>query len=451
MLFCDILTIMAVIHNPDSLRGMDDEYTMSDFLKQTIESYKTDPESVYNTWFIESEARMKAFRSIRRGVKDIVQSIENGTFGNDFKGSPLEFVLSCITEQKQVFQGAAHPFFWKPKLRIPDIYESETNKRRFGQFLLNCLSAASADKLISEIIRLDSYRIKGLGPACANILYFLHPTLMPPFNTAIVKGFNVLFNSNKKLGSWQQYLEMREMILKTNEDYRFLLSKDLGAISGLLFDIGVGKQLYQGNNSDVIQFEREKLEKTLAKRHKEVQEELCEQNEHLKMQFLLAETGRELGYDVFAAVNDKHRILDGKTLASLAVKELPALDIPSDVMKTISLIDLIWLNRTTHQIECAFEIEKSTSIYSGILRLADLAVSLEDRQYHFFLVAPDEREKEIIAQLCRPSLQQLSHVSFRYLLFSDLYENCKGICRFGEDYRILFKLAKDQNGRTTTY
>jgi hypothetical protein len=393
---------------------------------------------------------MKAFRSIRRGVKDVVESIENGTFGNDFKGSPLEFVLSCITEQKQVFHGAAHPFFWKPKLRIPDIYENETNQRRFGQFLSNCLSANSADKLVGEIIRLDSYKIKGLGPACANILYFLHPTLMPPFNTAMVTGFNVLFSSDKKLGSWPQYLEMREMILKTNQVYRSLLSNDLGALSGLLFDIGVGKQLICGNEAETIRFEQEKLEKALAKRHKEVQEELQEQNEHLRMQFLLAETGRELGYDVFAAVNDKHRILDGSALDSLTIERIPGLDIPPDVMKTISLIDMIWLNRVTHQIECAFEIEKSTSIYSGILRLADLAASLEDRQYHFFLVAPDEREKEILAQLCRPSLQQLGHVSFRYLLFSDLYENCKGICRFGENYKILFKLAKGRDGMIHT-
>lgn len=33
---------------------------------------------------------MKAFRAIRRGVRDTVDSIAAGTFGNDFKGSPLE-------------------------------------------------------------------------------------------------------------------------------------------------------------------------------------------------------------------------------------------------------------------------------------------------------------------------------------------------------------------------
>lgn len=39
-----------------------------------IERYKADPESVYNTWFIGGEARLKAFRAIRRGVRDTVEA-----------------------------------------------------------------------------------------------------------------------------------------------------------------------------------------------------------------------------------------------------------------------------------------------------------------------------------------------------------------------------------------
>jgi len=39
-------------------------------LTELIDRYKSDPESVYNTWFVSSEERMKAFRSIRRGVKE---------------------------------------------------------------------------------------------------------------------------------------------------------------------------------------------------------------------------------------------------------------------------------------------------------------------------------------------------------------------------------------------
>lgn len=410
-----------------------------------VNIYKKDSESVYNTWFIYNETRMKAFRSIRRGVIDVINSIKDNSFGNDFKGSPLEFVLNCITEQKQVFEGAAHPFYWKPKLRIPDIYENEENKRIFGQFLESCLSANNADKIIKEIIKLDNYKIKGLGPAVANILYFLHPTLMPPFNTAIVSGYNAIFCDNKKLGSWNNYLQMREIIINTNEKLNPLLSKDLGAITGLLFDAGIGKIALNENWESALKFEKDKLEKALKKRHIEVQNEIKEESEHLKIQVLLTDIGRNLGYDVFVAINDRTKSLDGKSLEFNTLPELPPLALSKEVLKTVSLIDVIWLNKNTHEIECAFEIEKSTSIYSGILRLVDLASSLGLKQYNFFLVAPDSREKEIIAQLKRPSFKNLECVNLRYILFSNLYINCNSLCTFGDDYKILFKIANEAN------
>lgn len=420
---------------------------MATNLKKLAQCYKADPESVYNTWFIDNDTRMKAFRSIRRGVIEVIGAIKGGTFPNDFKGSPLEFVLSCITEQKQVFEGAAHPFYWKPKLRIPDIYENEDNKRAFGSFLESCLSAGSADRLVKEILTLDACRIKGLGPAVANILYFLHPTLMPPFNTAMLNGFNAVFDEKKKLGSWTSYLEMRECVIRANEGLQLGLSKDLGAISGLLFDVGVGKIALDQNWEKALQFEKKKHEKALKKRHQEVQEEIREENEHLRMQFLLTDIGHDLGYDVFVATNDRNKSLNGRSLQFLTLPELPPLDFPPEVARTVSLIDVIWISRETKRIECAFEIEKSTSIYSGMLRLMDLASSLGGRQYDFFLVAPDKREKEVLAQLKRPSFQTSTCIGLRYLLFSELEQHCHGLCKFGDDYRILFKLAKD--GRAT--
>jgi type II restriction enzyme len=412
-------------------------------LNELAKRYKSDTESVYNTWFIDNDTRMKAFRSIRRGVMAIVAAIKNGTFGNDFKGSPLELVLASITEQKQVFVGAAHPFYWKPKLRIPDIYENENNKRAFGSFLESCLSVGTADKLVKEILTLDACRIKGLGPAVANILYFLHPTLMPPFNTAMLNGFNTVFDEKKKLGSWTSYLEMRECVIKANEGLQPGLSKDLGAISGLLFDVGVGKITLDQNWEKDLQFEKDKRDKALKKRHQEIQEEIREENEHLRMQFLLTDIGHDLGYDVFVATNDRNKSLNGRSLQFMTLPELPPLDFPLEVAKTVSLIDVIWVSRDSKKIECAFEIEKSTSIYSGMLRLMDLASSLGDRQYDFFLVAPDKREKEVLAQLKRPSLQTSTCIGLRYILFSELEEHCHGLCKFGDDYRILFKLAKD--------
>lgn len=44
--------------------------------KKLVNQYKNDSESVYNTWFIDNDTRLKAFRSIRRGVTDVNNSIK---------------------------------------------------------------------------------------------------------------------------------------------------------------------------------------------------------------------------------------------------------------------------------------------------------------------------------------------------------------------------------------
>lgn len=419
-------------------------------LGEVVGRYRRDPESVYNTWFVRSPERLKAFRSIRRGVIEVVRAIREGTFGNDFKGSPLEAVLQGITEQKQVFEGAAHPFYWKPKLRIPDIYEDEENKRAFGHLLERALGTNGEDRLVSEVLELDRRRIKGLGPAVASILYFLHPTIFPPFNTAIVRGFNALFADSKKLGSWPDYLQMREVIKTSNAGLQPPLSTDLGAFAGLLFDIGVGKVLIESNLADGLARERQEVEKLVRKRHKEVEADRAEENEHLKIQHLLTKVGRSLGYDVHVATNDRNRSHEGQSLASLAVERLPDLGLPDETAQTIALIDVLWLGRDSGRVVCAFEVEKSTSIYSGILRLVDLAKSVGDPSLHFYLVAPDAREKEIQAQLRRPAFGDLGEMELRYILFRELCEHCDGLCKFGDDHTVMRKVARGKDGAATT-
>ncbi|HEY4691623.1 MAG TPA: hypothetical protein VIK33_20105 [Anaerolineae bacterium] len=414
-------------------------------LVELVERYKSDPESVYNTWFVGGEERMKAFRAIRRGVRDTVDSIATGTFGNDFKGSPLEVVLTAITEQKQVFEGAAHPFFWKPKLRIPDIYENEANKRKFGAFLEACLAATREEQVLTEMSRLAAAQIKGLGPAVANIIYFLHPTIAPPFNTAMVNGFNALFGDKKKLGSWESYLQMREVIVRTNADVRAQLSKDLGAFAGLLFEIGSGRLLVGGNADAILRMEKAKAEKVARTRHVQVLAEHEEESEHTQIQYLLIKIGRALKYDVYVARNDRHRAYDGQAFAMLTVPELPPMGWPPEVMETVSLIDVIWLKPGIGEIVSAFEIEKSTSIYSGILRLEDLARSMPGCTCNFYLVAPDRREKEVMAQLARPAFRDdLADISLAFIPFDDLCEHCDALCKFGEDHTILKKIARSQ-------
>lgn len=235
----------------DSLNGkepsLDDPASMTllpathhDLVSELVRRWRDDPGATYRSWFLWDE-RLKNFRSIRRGLQQVVAEIESGRFGVAYRGSSLETVVHSIAEQRQIFKGADHAWLWKPKLRIPDIYESPDNQRAFGRLLDNCSCCDTAEEIISHIRSIDALKIKGLGPAAANLLYFLHPTLVPPFNTAIVKGYNAVTGAKVKLGSWDHFLAMRAGILDLNDRYRELLSNDLGAIGGLLFDIGSGR------------------------------------------------------------------------------------------------------------------------------------------------------------------------------------------------------------------
>jgi type II restriction enzyme len=415
---------------------------LPNLLPALIDRYKTDPESVYNTWFIGGEERMKAFGAIRRGVRDTVEAIAAGTFGNDFRGSPLETVLMAITEQKQVFEGAAHPFYWKPKLRIPDIYENEPNKQKFGFFLHACANATREEQILDEISRLAAGNIKGLGPAVASIVYFLHPTLIPPFNTAIINGFNALFGTRLKLGSWPSYLSMREAIMQANLAYRNALSKDLGAFAGLLFEIGNGRLITPDNADTALQTLQANADKLAQRRHQQVIEQQREESEHTQVQHMLIRIGRALNYKVYVARNDRHRSCHGEAFALLTTEKLPNFGATAEVASTVGLIDVIWLNADTTQIVCAFEIEKSTSIYSGILRMKDLARSLPHQNCHFYLVAPAKRKQEVMAQMSRPALRDTdTGFPLGYIPFELLKEHCDALCRFGDDLSILKKIA----------
>ncbi|MBI5194071.1 MAG: hypothetical protein HZA08_11620 [Nitrospirae bacterium] len=419
---------------------------MNQNLQTIINDYTADKETVYNTWFVNNEERLKAFRSIRRGVQQVIKDIKEKKFGNDFKGSSLEFVLTCITEQKQIFIGASHPFYWKPKLRIPDIYENENNKTAFGQFLENCLNATKEEQIIKEIILLDQLKIKGLGPAVASILYFLHPTIIPPFNTSIVNGFNYLFKDNIKLGSWQEYLKMREVIIQTNNSFKMDLSNDLGAFTGFLFDIGV-KKVIIGDEQFLSEQERDKIEEQFKKRHKEVTDEKEQENMHAEMQYHLLKIGYSLGYDVISASNDRSKCHNGNSFSFISLPQFPEMNIDKDTFNTINLIDVVWFEKGTNMITSAFEVEKSTSIYSGILRLTDLYYSFTQNPSALFLIIPDNREKELIIQLGRPAIRN-SNIQIHYILFSELRQHCDAICKFGESKDTLKKIAKVVNCNT---
>ena len=417
-----------------------------DPIRLLIARWRDDPDGTYQTWFLWEE-RLKNFRSIRRGLAAVVKDIGDGTFGNMYKGSSLEIVVGSIAEQRQIFKGADHAFLWKPKLRIPDIYESPVNQRHFGRFLDTCCCCSGEQDIVSAIRMLDEQRIKGLGPAAANLLYFLHPTHVPPFNTAIVKGYNALTGANVKLGRWDEYLAMREGILRLNRQYRDLLSNDLGAVGALLFDVGSGRYPAPPREGDAA--ERTRWEADLAAvREKSAKERKAAEaaregdRTHTEVQRWLRDLGGALGFDVYVAANDRGRPVDGGRLGDGCRDELPG-GIAAAGADSVRLIDVIWLHRDADRVAAAFEVEHTTSIYSGIVRLLDLALGAADGAVHgLFLVAPDSREADVRAQLQRPAFRGVERLQVRFLPYSELERHREAMARFGAGLKAIEAIAR---------
>lgn len=199
-------------------------------IRSLVQRWRADPGGTYHTWFLWDE-RLKNFRAIRRGIQQVVAEIEANRFGNVYNGSSLQTVVGSIAEQRQIFKGADHAFLWKPKLRIPDIYEHAATNARSAASSTRVTAATTKPACSQRFRRSTSIRSRDSGPpqqACST--FFI--TIIPPFNTAIVKGYNALCGTRVKLGRWDEYCAMRAGVLRLNLEHRDLLSNDLGAHRG---------------------------------------------------------------------------------------------------------------------------------------------------------------------------------------------------------------------------
>ena len=78
-------------------------------MSRLFEQWRSDPSATYRSWFLWDE-RLKNFRSIRRGISQVVAEIDSGTFGVAYRGSSLETVVHSIAEQRQIFRMPGYRF-----------------------------------------------------------------------------------------------------------------------------------------------------------------------------------------------------------------------------------------------------------------------------------------------------------------------------------------------------
>ena len=128
-------------------------------------------------------------------------------------------------------------------------------------------------------------------------------------------------------------------------------------------------------------------------------------SKHSSSQDALVRLGKVSGCSVWIAANDKNRIFKGKSLGEGCLRSLPRLGLSEEAVKRISLIDVIWIRQNAPV--CAFEVEATTSIYSGLLRMADLLSVVPALNIKLFIVALRERQEKVMSELARPTFMKI--------------------------------------------
>jgi hypothetical protein len=122
--------------------------------------------------------------------------------------------------------------------------------------------------------------------------------------------------------------------------------------------------------------------------------------ESFRIQALLAEIGEKMGFQVWVPVRDRNPVMKHwKPKNGTLLERLP-LNYDTTTLKTIEQIDIIWLRRRS--IVRAFEVEHTTAVYSGILRMADLLALQPNMDIRLHIVAPAERREKVFQEITRP-------------------------------------------------
>jgi hypothetical protein len=127
---------------------------------------------------------------------------------------------------------------------------------------------------------------------------------------------------------------------------------------------------------------------------------------HTEIQYLLVKLGKIGGCEIWVPKPDRSRSFNDEELSTLTLDALPQLGFPERANRIVENIDVIWLRKET--ILGAFEVEHTTSIYGGLLRMSDLITVLPNLRFPLFLVVPDERREKAKQEITRPTFEHLN-------------------------------------------
>ncbi len=135
----------------------------------------------------------------------------------------------------------------------------------------------------------------------------------------------------------------------------------------------------------------------------------------IQMQAKVAQIGAEMGFHIWVPRNDKARVLKHIPIGirERFLDRLP-LNYDDTTLRTVEQIDVLWLKGRS--MARAFEIEHTTAIYSGLLRMADLLALQPNMDIRLHIVAPLDKRERVLREIRRPV--------FSLLEKGPLYDQC---------------------------
>jgi hypothetical protein len=152
--------------------------------------------------------------------------------------------------------------------------------------------------------------------------------------------------------------------------------------------------------------------------------------ESIQVQARIAAIGARMGMSIWIPRADRAGVLKQWKNEQNALLERLPLNYDDTTLRTIEQIDVLWLRGRS--IIRAFEVEHTTSVYSGILRIADLLALQPNMDIKLHIVAPLSKREKVFQEIRRPV--------FSLLEKGPLAENCTYL-----SYDSLRELASEKH------
>ena len=153
-----------------------------------------------------------------------------------------------------------------------------------------------------------------------------------------------------------------------------------------------------------------------------------------RVQSKLAELGEKLGFRIWIAKSDRNEVLKiWKPKKDTLLEDLN-IGLPQNASTIVKLIDVLWLK--SNLVVRAFEVEETTVVFSGLLRMTDLMAFSKNINIKVHIVASEKRFAKFEKEVKRPTFQMLEPAPLSELCTFLSYESVDEILKL--DYLTRF-------------